>query len=251
VFFFEKKNQKTLVCLAAVLLGGASGRTAESLFDLGVAVDNGRAARPDPAAAFVWYLRAAAAGSAAGAFNVGVMYDAGRGTLHDAAQAAFWYAVAASEGVGRGAYNLGELYASGEGVPRNQALAAAWFRRAAVLGIAVAGARARSLADGTRAQTASAAPPPAAGVRPMPVSADGASGVVLVWSVPQWSGAEHFFVEVAATAGGAARDVFTATTPLSALHVALPPGEYASRVFTIDAQAGRYTPGPWTSLRIP
>ncbi len=248
MFFSEKKNQKTLVLLAAVLLGGADAQSARALFDRGIALDNGKAARPDPAAAFTWYKRAAVAGSAAGAFNVGVMYDAGRGTAADEGQAAFWYAVAASEGEGRGAYNLGELYESGEGVPRSRALAGAWFRRAAALGIPAASARARTLSDDLHAQMAAASPPPAVTATALAiVPPDGSPpGVSLVWTVPASAAAPHFLVEIVGIDGSRAQDVFTAGTALSALHVDLPAGKYAGRIFTIDTAAGRYTQGPWT-----
>ncbi len=245
------------VCVAA------SPDYAQALFDRGVALDNGKAAHPDAAAAFVWYKRAAEAGSAEGAFNVGVMYDAGRGVAADPGAAALWYAVAAAGANPRAAYNLGELFAIGDGVPENPGLAAAWLRRAAALGVTAATEKLRSLerrpGDRTPANPGNQdapgrgpAPPAATLLAPLQSVENVAAtdSISLVWTAPAWPNPEQFMVEVASISGDAEHDVFTQTTPVSALRIALSAGQYAWRVFSIDLAGAHYTASPWVRFAV-
>ena len=271
----RRRSPRLALCAATVLLLGLSPaepspESAQSLFDRGVSYDYNGGNHPDPKVAFGWYLKAAQAGSAKGAFNVGVMYDAGRGVPHDPAAAATWYAMAAALSEPRAAYNLGELYETGEGVPKNPALAAAWFRHAARSGVAAAITRLRHLpVDYASAPTSRFTPPPVQAIVP-PKDAKMklmGNGTILVWTAEAWPYAETFYVEVVAIAPPRSqseaglpneaqpepdhpRDVFTAMTDVSALRVALPPGQYAWRVFAIDPQSAHYTPNAWTRFSL-
>ena len=237
----------------ALSVAAAPPSDAQALFDQGVAFDYNGANRPDPARAFTYYKKAAAAGSTKGAFNVGVMYDAGQGVAHDPAAAATWYAIAAAMLEPRGAYNLGELYASGDGVPKNPALAAAWFRRAAGEGVAAAATRLRHLPlDTSTAPTLRATPPPATAAAPPEAASltPTPGGTILVWTAQEWPYPVTFYVEVAAIDAGHVHDVFTGMTDVSAVRVTLPPGSYAWRVLSIDPQSAHYTANTWTRFAL-
>lgn len=236
----------TRLCLAALLSDVfspalAAGGEPIAWFEQGVRADAG-----DPggaARAYAWYLKAAEAGLPEAEFNVAAMLDSGRGVRPDAAEAATWYARAAARGDRRAAYNLGLIYVAGQGVPANRDLARAWFAasglpaaRDHLAGLRLPG----SPADAFSAPTLAA---PSAGARLAPGQAD----VELVWTSRQQPETARFFVEVRELGSGAGREIFAAFAPASSTVVPLhePRGDYAWRVFAVEARAGRYAGSGW------
>lgn len=74
---------------------------------------------------------AAQAGHAQSAFNLGAALQEGRGMARNSAEAARWLTVAAEGGVPEAQYVLGTMLFRGDGVPRQSYQALQWMRRAA------------------------------------------------------------------------------------------------------------------------
>ena len=70
--------------------------------------------------------------------NLGVIYEQGKGVAKDPAAAAIWYRKAAESGDKVAQHNLGVLYRDGLGVERNEAEALTWFQKSADQGYAKA-----------------------------------------------------------------------------------------------------------------
>jgi AcrR family transcriptional regulator len=119
----------------------ASGGDAEAQYLLGT-LNNG-----DPAQAFSWLSRAAAAGHLKAMHALAVAYAQGQGTARNEAAAADWFAKAAVRGFVDSAFNLAVLYERGHGVAQNPKEALRWYRAAAKAGDRFAAARARTLAQ--------------------------------------------------------------------------------------------------------
>src|SRR3954447_856344 len=99
---------------------------ADALFRQGLQAEhNGGVTGAERALAL--YRQAGDLGLADAQFSAGVMLDSGRGVSRDPAAAAIWYARAAAQRHRRAAFALGLLYETGDGVPRNGALARAWY----------------------------------------------------------------------------------------------------------------------------
>ncbi|EAP4732926.1 sel1 repeat family protein, partial [Salmonella enterica] len=88
---------------------------------------NGSAGTRDPAAALVWYRKAAEQGDAAAQNAVGAALSAGRGTARDRTAALVWYRKAAEQGNALAALNTGNAYWTGSGVRANAGVAMAWY----------------------------------------------------------------------------------------------------------------------------
>jgi TPR repeat protein len=161
----------------------AEAGDAEAQVSLGLLFDLGQGAPANPAAAYMWYRRAAEAGLAQAQFNVAVMLDSGVIGPRNAVEAAGWYAKAAAQGHHRAQYNLAQLYSSGDGVPRNMTQAKAWYRVAAAGGLTAAADRLgeieRHARSGTsRSEVALVAPPVLTVNAPTDVSEDAGELVV-------------------------------------------------------------------------
>jgi localization factor PodJL len=95
----------------------------------------GAAASRDPAAAAVWFEKAAAQNLAQAQFRLGAIYEKGVGVPRDPNKARDYYQKAANQGHVRAMHNLAVMLAEGvEGKP-DYASAAQWFRRAADYGV--------------------------------------------------------------------------------------------------------------------
>jgi hypothetical protein len=92
----------------------------------------------DTAAAFAWFVKAAAQHHVMALNMVGRCYDLGWGTAPDKARAAACYRVAAERGLDWAMYNYATLLALGEGVAQDRAAALAWLEKAAGMGNAKA-----------------------------------------------------------------------------------------------------------------
>lgn len=98
----------------------------------------GHGVEPDPAAALLWFERAARSGDAEALNMVGRCYERGWGVAQDFAEAARWFRQAAGKDHAWAAFNLGCLLAEGRGVPLDIASALTLFVRAARRGNAKA-----------------------------------------------------------------------------------------------------------------
>ncbi len=218
----------------------------EALFGLGVAYDLGQGIGQNERLACDYYRRAANDGIVAAAFNEAALYDAGRCGPRGADAAAAWYARAAAAGHPRAMYDLAQLYENGDGVPQNPAMAAIWYRMAAATGIAVAGARARVLAqaDDTKDGQLTAASLTWPVDHALP---DRGIAVPFVWSAPAQPGVVRFYLEVYALGGDAPREVAARYVEASATMVVLQPGvaDYAWRVTTVAPGMHHYVVGVW------
>lgn len=94
----------------------------------------GHGVERDPAAALLWFERAACSGDAEALNMVGRCYERGWGVAQDFAEAARWFRQAVEKKHAWAAFNLGCLLAEGRGVPRDIASALALFVRAARCG---------------------------------------------------------------------------------------------------------------------
>lgn len=112
--------------------------SADGMFYLGVACDNGWGTPLDKAAAFGWYKKAAELGDATAQFNCGNMCRRGEGTAQDKAAAFGWYKKAAEQGYTKAQFNCGVMCEDGEGVPQNKMAAFGWYQKAAEQGHAKA-----------------------------------------------------------------------------------------------------------------
>ena len=221
----------------------------EAAYRVGLLYDVGIGVRPDAAAAYGWYLRAAEAGVPAASFNVAVLLDSGRGVGRDLSAAALWYARAAAAGYPRAQYNLAQLYEVGEGVPRNPEAAEAWYRRAAEGGVAAATTRLAALHRvPMRAETAMLP------VAPSPVAPAGTvntqAPVTFVWKQPMQPADAKSFVEVVAIGPQGQHEVFADYSNVSAITVALPPQQYAWRVFAVSPAPAHYAGSSWTGFTV-
>ena len=96
--------------------------------------EGGYGVSKDPAAAVLWYRKAADQGSGAAQNNLGVAYKHGEGVTKDYAEAVKWYRKSAENGDDYGQVNLGEMYMSGLGVEENKVEAMKWYRLSAAQG---------------------------------------------------------------------------------------------------------------------
>ena len=105
---------------------------------LGQMLLDGQGVEVDPAAALLWFTRAAAQQHLMALNMVGRCYDLGWGTAVDKGRAAECYRVAAERGLDWAMYNYATLLALGAGVAEDKAAALDWLERAAALGNAKA-----------------------------------------------------------------------------------------------------------------
>lgn len=101
---------------------------------LGQACMEGRGTAQDPAAAVLWFERAANAGLAIAMNMLGRCHELGQGTAQNLELAAVWYRKAADSGLDWGLYNLANLLGTGRGVGRDEPAAFALYLQAARLG---------------------------------------------------------------------------------------------------------------------
>ena len=99
---------------------------------------DGRGVRPDRAAAYRWFSRAASIGSPDGLNMVGRCHELGWGVPVDHVEAARWFRRAAEKGSDWGAYNLGCMLLYGDNVPHEPDQALGWFLASAARGNAKA-----------------------------------------------------------------------------------------------------------------
>ena len=234
---------------------------------LGTLYDLGQGVTRDPAAAYGWYLRAAASGSPAAEFNVAAMRDSGDGVQRNVADAALWYGRAAAHGNRRAQYNLGQLYAAGDGVPRNPDQAEAWFRAAAtdlpaaaerLAALRRAGGEARprppAVADAAHVIVAAKLVTPGDGdVISAVAGAPGSAGVVeLVWVSPAQSVPVRFFVQLLALDPIEPREVFATYLDETATLATLDrvPGRYAWRVYAVGRNLAHYAASEWNQFQV-
>jgi uncharacterized protein len=110
----------------------------EAQFLMGTAHDEGLGVAEDPAVAFTWFQKAAAAGHTLAEHNIGNAYAAGRGVVADPAAAVMWWTRAALKGDAVPQLRLGEAYERGTGVAADRAQARRWYADAAARGNAAA-----------------------------------------------------------------------------------------------------------------
>ena len=110
----------------------------EAVFLMGTAYDETLGVAEDPAIAFTWFQKAAAAGHTLAEHNLGNAYAAGRGVTQDLAAAVTWWTKAALKGDAVPQLRLGEAYEQGKGVTVDLAEAKRWYAAAAARGNAAA-----------------------------------------------------------------------------------------------------------------
>ncbi len=110
----------------------------EAVFLMGTAHDEALGVSEDPATAFAWFERAAAAGHTLAEHNIGNAYATGRGVPADPAAAVAWWTRAATKGDAVPQLRLGEAYERGTGVAIDRAQARRWYLDAAGRGNAAA-----------------------------------------------------------------------------------------------------------------
>ena len=79
---------------------------AEALYNLGIALLNGKGVTPDPVAAFDALMRSAQQGVGTAQSRVALAYATGEGVAHDLLEAAKWWSLSASHGVAEAKENL-------------------------------------------------------------------------------------------------------------------------------------------------
>ncbi len=124
----------------------ATAGTVEAVFLMGTACDEGLGVPEDPAAAFEWFSKAAAAGHTLAEHNLGNAYATGRGVAADPVQAVAWWLKAATKGDAVPQLRLGEAYEAGRGVARSLDEARRWYGDAARRGNADAAGALKRLA---------------------------------------------------------------------------------------------------------
>ncbi len=112
--------------------GDATAQTA-----LGLLYERGLGVAPDPAAALLWYRRAAEQGDALAAFHIGSLYERGAGVERDYVAAAEWYQRASDQGNASAQAALAYLYDRGLGVARDFSEAEALYSQASASWIEV------------------------------------------------------------------------------------------------------------------
>ncbi len=110
----------------------------EAVFLMGTAYDETLGVAEDPAIAFAWFQKAAAAGHTLAEHNLGNAYAAGRGVTQDLAAAVTWWTKAALKGDAVPQLRLGDAYEQGKGVTVDLAEAKRWYAAAAARGNAAA-----------------------------------------------------------------------------------------------------------------
>lgn len=113
------------------------GRLVSQLAYAGL-LDRGRGVEADPAAAAVWYERAATAGSGEAAFRLGQMYEEGTGVERSQTRAGEFYMQAARRGNVAGMRATAQMLETGNGLPKREQEAVNWYRRAAAGGDLIA-----------------------------------------------------------------------------------------------------------------
>jgi len=104
-------------------------------YDLAVSYELGKGGLPkDPAAALIWYRRAANDGDLDATTEVARCYYYGIGTRQNRPKAVEWYRKAAERGNMEAQYALGRAYELGEGVEPNVEEAVRWYKKAAAQG---------------------------------------------------------------------------------------------------------------------
>jgi len=116
----------------------ASRGVVEAVFLMGTAYDEGLGVAEDPAVAFGWFEKAAAAGHTLAEHNIGNAYAGGRGVAVDPAAAVTWWTKAATKGDAVPQLRLGEAYERGTGVTADRGQARRWYGDAAGRGNAAA-----------------------------------------------------------------------------------------------------------------
>ena len=107
----------------------AEGGDPTAQFNMGLLLEAGRGAAPDPRAAAAWYERAARQGLAAAQYNLAVLTLSGRGVAKDDGRALYWLEVAALHG--EGPVRARAVAAAGRLAPLLPAESAAAMREAA------------------------------------------------------------------------------------------------------------------------
>ena len=124
-----KRSLHTMLLLLLLLPGVARAQT--SPFEEADAAY----ARSDYANALRIFRALAQEGDAIAQFNLGVMLDFGQGAAPDPAQAVSWYRKAAAQGHGAAQFNLGGMYLEGLGVSKDLPRAYMWFTLSATAGV--------------------------------------------------------------------------------------------------------------------
>lgn len=145
----EAKAQNNLAGLFAEGLGGRPNPAAaamwfqkaadqgvvEAQFNLANFYESGTGVRRNTGKAVALFEKAAAAGDVTAAFNAGSILAEGRGDFPaDIPRAMNWYRQAAEAGYASAQYNLASLHARGVGTPRDWDAAAQWFAKAVAQG---------------------------------------------------------------------------------------------------------------------
>lgn len=112
------------------LAARASDGDVAAQFAVGQRLSFGEGVEQDPAAAAVWYERAAAGGNVDAMVNLAALYRGGRGVPRDPANAAAWLERALPRDGLFAAFELGRMFATGEGVPKDARRAEELFRLA-------------------------------------------------------------------------------------------------------------------------
>lgn len=131
---FEQDSAKTQVHARAALDAVrrlADDGSAEALFLMGSAYDEGLGVPVDPAEAARWLHQAGARGHVLAQHNLGNAYFDGRGVPQSDSAAARWWRGAADQGDAIAQYRLGFLYETGRGVPQSDSAAGHWYQQAA------------------------------------------------------------------------------------------------------------------------
>ncbi len=142
----EAKARAIALLLVDAVRRQAELGSTEAVFLMGTANDEALGVAEDPANAFAWFQKAAAAGHTLAEHNLGNAYAAGRGVTQDLAAAVTWWTKAALKGDAVPQLRLGEAYEQGKGVVVDLAEAKRWYAAAAGRGNAAATAALLKLA---------------------------------------------------------------------------------------------------------
>ena len=134
----EAKARAIALLLVDAVRRQAGLGSREAVFLMGTAYDEALGVAEDPAVAFAWFQKAAAAGHTLAEHNIGNAYAAGRGVERDPAAAVTWWTKAALKGDAVPQLRLGEAYEQGKGVTVDLAESKRWYAAAAARGNAAA-----------------------------------------------------------------------------------------------------------------
>jgi len=95
--------------------------------NVGILYRKGLGVKKNPAAAFMWYERAAKQSFAKAQYNLALAYKRGHGVDRSANMAVKWYELAALNGYARAQYEMGVRYDNGVGVKQDRVAALMWL----------------------------------------------------------------------------------------------------------------------------